>query len=252
MMEGAKALMGNPGVRYISEEEAAKTVPAKPEKRYLPFDQRVGDNPFAEEDEVLEFMVEGPIKLVNQPQGQTIVLLNGPPGVGKDTLGEELNKKHDSVQLCSFKRPMFDIALAASGIPKDVWDARYNDRELKEEPWDRLNGLSCREFMIYISEEFIKPVFGEDHFGNMALGQVEGNGYFIFTDSGFQEEFRAVLQEFGKRNVKLVRLFKDGSSFEGDSRSYVQPEGADFMDIPLQEGEIEQGVSELEKFIGIN
>lgn len=184
--------------------------------------------------------------------GQIVVLLNGPPGVGKDTLMEEYKNTHTGVTHCSFKKPMFDIALAASGVSEEEWFKRYDDRDLKEEPWDKLGGLSCRDFMIRISEDWVKPTFGKDHFAKAALAQVKGSGVFLFTDSGFQEEFRTVLEEFGKRHVKLARLYREGLTFEGDSRKYLDPEGCDYMDIFLEEGEITKGISDLEKFIQNN
>lgn len=178
-----------------------------------------------------------------------IIILNGPPNVGKDTLVRELSENYNATT-CSFKNPMFDIALAASGIRQEDWDARYNDRSLKEQPWDRLNGMTCRQFMINISEDFIKPLFGNDHFGKLACDQVR-EGLNIFTDGGFPDETRTLLEEFGQRNVKVVRLMREDCTFAGDSRNYlVDGIAKNTFDVFLEKGDIEQGIFDLEYVIG--
>lgn len=178
------------------------------------------------------------------PEKTQVVILNGPPNCGKDTLVRELSKMR-KVNHCSFKEPMFDIALAASGISRDDWFDRYNDRNLKEEPWDRLNGMDCRSFMIQISENFIKPLFGKDHFGTLATNQVQ-EGLNIFTDGGFLEETETIVDEFGQRHVKLIRLHREGCTFEGDSRDYIYDKVVrQTYDVTLETGDIEGSVQKL-------
>lgn len=175
--------------------------------------------------------------------GYTVIILNGPPGCGKDTIAEEM-RNTIGFHKCSFKEPMFTIALSASGISELDWWSRYYDRSLKEEPWDRLGGLSCREFLIKISEEWIKPVFGPNAFSKLAFSQVKP-GVSVFSDGGFSEEFNEMVAEFGRRNVKLVRLHRDGYSFAGDSRDYLQGEdwGVDVLDYSIRDGEVGHAVS---------
>lgn len=176
-----------------------------------------------------------------------VVILNGPPGCGKDTLAKEINVSLN-VNLCSMKKPMFELVLSASGISREDWFDRYDNRDLKEEPWVRLGGLSCREFMIKISEEWVKPIFGNDHFGRLACNQCSDT-LDIFTDGGFQEEFHSIVKEFGRRNVRLVRLHREGITFEGDSRDYIDEEGCKCLDLKLKDGDIDGGVAALKEFI---
>lgn len=177
--------------------------------------------------------------------GQTVIILNGPPGCGKDTIAEEMRDTL-GFHKCRFKEPMFTIALAASGISEEDWWSRYNDRSLKEEPWDRLGGLSCRKFLIKISEEWIKPMFGQNAFSKLAFSQVKP-GVSVFSDGGFPDEFSEMVSEFGRRNVKLVRLHREGYSFEGDSRDYLHGEilGVDVIDYIVREGEVGHAVSSI-------
>lgn len=155
-----------------------------------------------------------------------IIMLNGAPSSGKDTIAKLFSEKFGFHHM-EIKAELFNIALKLSGIRPTIWYDRYNDREnnLKEKPWDRLGGLSQREFLIRISEDWMKPVFGSDVFGVKAANAVKyetsPNGNAIFSDSGFQVELDAMVREFGEDNVLLVRLHRNGYSFDGDSRGYL-------------------------------
>lgn len=196
--------------------------------------------------------ISGDVTISGVPKGlptetfgssQTVVILNGPPGSGKDTLGSIL-KGVKGANLCSFKKPMLDIALAASGISEEEWTSRYDNRELKEQPWDKLCGMSCRDFFKLISECWVKPSFGKEQFSKLACNQVVA-GLNVFTDGGFKEEFNHILEEFGRRNVLLVRLHRDGFDFSEDTREYLYPGNARQVDIYLVDGEPERAIEEI-------
>lgn len=178
-----------------------------------------------------------------------IILLNGPAGSGKDTLAAMLMQQGHVQQVMQFKEPMFAIALVASGMhinPKCWWD-RYNDRERKELPWGLLGGMSCREFMIHISEQFIKPVFGADYFGNQLalkyLNRGEGILDVAVSDSGFQSELDTVSRILCPENVLIVRLWREGYTFDGDSRSYINANpGNHVIDVQLVDGYPSQAI----------
>jgi hypothetical protein len=113
-----------------------------------------------------------------------------------------------------------------SRINTGDWFQRYNNRVLKETPWSRLGGLSQREFLIKISEEWVKPIFGKDYYGKVA-GEAADNELLwdhnvVFSDGGFQEEFDTIKSIVGKENILLVRLYREGASWEGDSRGYLK------------------------------
>lgn len=167
-----------------------------------------------------------------------IILLNGPAGSGKDTLAAMLMGLGHVQQVMQFKEPMFDIAMLASGINPTSWWRHYNDRVLKETPCMRLGGLSFREFMIHISENFIKPVFGDAYFGDqLALKYTNRDPHVqdvAVSDSGFQSELNAVNRAVGPHEILMVRLWREGYTFDGDSRAYVNPEvGNHFIDVQL-------------------
>ena len=151
-----------------------------------------------------------------------IIILNGPPGSGKDALCKVICE-HTRTKHLEVKARLFDLALSISGLTAPVWWGLYNDREKKERPTPLLGGLSPRGFMIYISEQVMKPLFGADYFGRYAAAQAEScpSDVIIFTDGGFREEVK-LLAEVG--NVHLVHLYREGYTFDGDSRSYLSPD----------------------------
>ena len=153
-----------------------------------------------------------------------VIILNGAPSTGKDTIAHFFRDELYFEKM-EVKTELFSIALSVSGISEKDWFERYDDREnnLKEVPWGKLNGISQREFLVKISEDWMKPVFGDDVFGIKAANRImdSENELFIFSDGGFKEEFDAITSVVGEENVLLIRLHRNGCSFEGDSRSHL-------------------------------
>ena len=150
-----------------------------------------------------------------------VIILNGPAGCGKDTLAMALVEMGFAKGTTRFKNPMFNIALAALGPDAyhDFLDG-YDDRARKEKPEDFLNGLSRRQFMIAISEQFVKPVFGDDYFGKYLSGNLpDGDEVFVVSDGGFASEVTPIVA--AGHDVRIVRLHRDGYTFIGDSRGYL-------------------------------
>lgn len=150
-----------------------------------------------------------------------VIILNGPAGCGKDTLARALVEMGLAKGVASFKNPMFNIAMAALGQDayREFLDG-YDDRARKEKPEGFLNGLSRRQFMIAISEQFIKPVFGDDYFGKYLAGNLpDGDEVFVVSDGGFASEVTPIVA--AGHDVRIVRLHRDGHTFEGDSRGYL-------------------------------
>lgn len=168
-----------------------------------------------------------------------IFILNSPPRSGKDTVvdtimaaPENYQASHLGAELeyvaASFKQQLIAIALLVSGVSREEWDARYV--ELKDEPWDRLGNLSQRQYLIKISEDWVKPVHGESYFGD-ATARIISNiveacdpnkiPVVLIPDGGFVGELLPVLEEFGASHVNILQWDRDGTSFQNDSRDYI-------------------------------
>lgn len=181
-----------------------------------------------------------------------LIVLNGPPGVGKDTIGEKL-AQYLSCPMLSFKEPMWEIARAFLGESKfKAFVELYNNRETKELPQEYLGHRSPREFFIWISENICKPSFGQEYFGERML-EIYGNQAMqlhhqssVVTDGGFPRELFPFVKE--GHQVVIVRLHRKDYTFAGDSRSYLQEESfaffpahirPRFIDIELIEGKVD-------------
>ena len=79
---------------------------------------------------------------------KNVIILNGAPGIGKDTIAEIISRKWQYKNL-SFKQPMFAIARAVLGSADFArFTARYHDRKHKEVKCDFLGDRSPREFIL--------------------------------------------------------------------------------------------------------
>lgn len=104
----------------------------------------------------------------------------------------------------------------------EKWQRLEPTKDLKSES---LFGMSFREYQIWLSEEVMKPKFGKDILGKLAvrnLGGASGTDYTVVSDCGFREEALPLVRLFGATNVLLVHIMRDGCNFDNDSRSYIE------------------------------
>lgn len=159
-----------------------------------------------------------------------IIVLNGPPRVGKDTIAEALTKTPDNkIFFGSFKEPMYDIAAATLGMSGASFRTHYfiNKDDWKDQPQFPGN-KSVRNLLQTISEDFVKPFFGESFYGERLAEtiadtelRVGAETCWVITDGGFTAEVEALVERFGHR-VIVVQLFRDGiSDFGSDTRGWI-------------------------------
>lgn len=181
-----------------------------------------------------------------------IIIFNSPPNAGKDTAALVLQQYlgASEVNLCSFKKPLIELALKVSGLSEIQWNEIYT-RELKEQKDYRLRirdiAVSPRQYLIWLSETVIKPVFGKGFFGEQAAKQVEEGKINVFSDGGFMEELEALIDTTIQMDscnqhpdVTVVRIEREGCSFKNDSRGYLGAGYYDVKFIDLENDTIEQ------------
>lgn len=150
-----------------------------------------------------------------------VFVLNCYPRAGKDYLSRFL-KQECGYHHFEFKSRLFDLALEIADVEWDEWFLRYET--MKEIPWNKLGGLSQREFLIKISEEWIKPVFGKRYFGERLAASIERSGckVAVVSDGGFIDELVPLHEKFGQENVYICQWNRDNpNAFKGDSRSWI-------------------------------
>ena len=151
------------------------------------------------------------------------IFLNGPPNSGKDSLGDLIWRRSPRYVDLDFKEPLINIARRI--VPVD--DRIFSSRALKDTPIEAFHGLTPRQFLIKISEEWIKPTFGPDFFGKRVVEDLEytsSDSVLIFKDSGFAHEARPIIDLLGPESCMYIKVFRQDTSWEGDSRTYWMTE----------------------------
>lgn len=181
-----------------------------------------------------------------------IILYNGPRLCGKNASMDYLSDKGYEFEVAECKGHLHKLTMGFFCVPEQRYWAIYNNRDLKEVPQPefkvRFTGreltqmqellgewftsydveLSIREAMIYVSECIVKPRFGNDYFGRARMTQIRNSSSKLFVDSstGFPDELNPLIHPMGlgQKNILLLRIHREGCTFEGDSRSYI-PDG---------------------------
>lgn len=150
-----------------------------------------------------------------------IILLNGPPRVGKDAAASILLDCLPGSVHVKFAEPLRRALPALFGLSESTWRDLYENH--KDSPSEELLGFSVRNRMIWLSEEVMKPVYGQDIFGHIAVNQIRAlePETVVVSDCGFTSEVIPLMEWFGAKSICIVRLMRAGYTFAGDSRNYV-------------------------------
>lgn len=155
-----------------------------------------------------------------------IILLNGPPGSGKDEIANYLAENHGFIH-----RKMADPIVSCMSNLFEFFNDPVDD-EHGYENFKRTvvgkdndgNDVTGREFMIRFSEGFVKPILGDDIWIKKMLGHLFdpcGNNFYhpgvVISDVGFQNEVDAIRDAY-PNITELWAVEKDGCTFNGDSR----------------------------------
>lgn len=88
---------------------------------------------------------------------------------------------------------------------------------------DNSFNLSIREAIILVSECIVKPNFGKDYLGKVRAKAILQSSCKIITDDscGFCEELIPLFNILPKEDILLIRVHREGYTFQGDSRNYL-------------------------------
>lgn len=175
-----------------------------------------------------------------------IILVNGAPRSGKDTIGQIIQSVYDRAYVTKFAKALKERAHFLMGavdgegraLPHDHFEA------VKDEPLNMLGNRSWRQVYIWLSEEVIKPRLGERYWGapvrdEIASAMENGHDVFVVTDSGFRPEAEVLIDYFGADQVMIVQVCRQGCTFDADSRAYVNIPGIDTLRVD-NDGTVEE------------
>lgn len=155
-----------------------------------------------------------------------LLLLNGPPKSGKDTIVKELTQ-YVKFQHLKFSMPikravaaLLDVRESDLEAYKDIQSSMLQPagttlKEVRETP---------RDLLIAMSEDLLKPRYGSDFFGRIFWQHTKNSAssLIVSSDCGFEEEVERVISNAGSHHCILIRLHRDGTDFDSDSRSYLR------------------------------
>jgi chloramphenicol 3-O-phosphotransferase len=141
-----------------------------------------------------------------------VVLLNGPPGSGKDTLANALCDAYPGVVHMQFKEALYDLVQSHYAISRDM----IIDRKTKDTPLPAFNNMTPRDMMIHVAEHVIKVQFGPAYFAQTLARRLEFGTIAVVSDCGFDVEVETLSNVC---DVVLVRLTRPGCTYQGDSRT---------------------------------
>lgn len=160
-----------------------------------------------------------------------VLIFSAPPSAGKDTATEFLTKSIlERFIHKEFKTQLNELVKKIYQLTDEQW-AELTHYPVKNDPSPLLNGLSSRQAQIKVSEEVIKPHFGQDYFGIAAVKSLVKGKINVFSDGGFKSEVDVLINELGADNVIIVRIHRDGCDYSKDSRSYLYDDRVKSFDL---------------------
>ena len=153
----------------------------------------------------------------------TTILLNGPPGSGKDTIADCMVRQHGFHKM-QFKDALFSETVAHYNTSLEWFLEDYDNN--KDVTNEQFGGLSKRQMLIHVSEDIVKPQFGNTYYGKRALERMKeavkkGITNFVFSDSGFLHE-AIPLSEYLGNDIYIWQVVRPNCTFEGDSRGWIK------------------------------
>lgn len=152
-----------------------------------------------------------------------IVLLNGPPEAGKDTAARIIANLLPECKDYKISKPLKEGVVAILGFPRTHIAAFEED---KDEPSNTLNGHSYREAQIRLFEDYIKPMYGSEALGHIAIRGIMSlpAKNVTVSDAGLSVEVKPILDHFGRNKVALLEIHRPGHDFTGDIRQWIDEE----------------------------
>lgn len=166
-------------------------------------------------------------EIYSQRTDSKILLLNGPPQSGKDTIANYLHKmefaKHE--KMARPLKQMLPIIFPELEQSKFQWlqNADGTHVVLPQSEHYEAGNYTTRELQIMLSEDMLKPMFGKSIFGRALCSRIffDSHSRYVISDCGFNEEAAELVKFVGYHNIYLMQIERPGCNFSNDSRGYI-------------------------------
>jgi len=191
-----------------------------------------------------------------------IVFLNGPKEVGKTTIANALSRCYVGKSLIVAHADPLAWATAEMFWSSGDMIVSLKDAKIKRGPlpgfdhvvYSHLTAVdikipyTVRDWLVALGH-FTRKELGEDALSRILLRRmIENEGfieYFIVEGTRTNEDIEAIVKHYGATNCLVVRLFREGHTFEGDLGYYIETEK--YPDIPFldlhNDGTVEDAVN---------
>lgn len=174
-----------------------------------------------------------------------VILFNAPPRAGKDIAVDYLYN-HITLYYNIITYNLFDYALVEHiKLAKTLKDGVHMLLGLghlktdyyeaaKDTPSNAFMGATPRQAYINCAESFLKPMFGDDIFGNIFVNQLKklqalethkNEIIVLCSDLGFESEAKPIIKYVGADNILLLKLMRNGCDYNNDSRRDISLKG---------------------------
>lgn len=149
-----------------------------------------------------------------------IVVLNGPPGCGKDTLANFMALRYPTTTHMKLSAPLKHMVAGFYGV-----DLRTIEQEKDFPATVSTFGKTYREELISVSEDWMKRRHGDDALGRLFINRLHRvpQRDVILSDGGFLNELTPIIAAIGATNMMIIKIVRPEHTFIGDSRGYVTP-----------------------------
>ncbi len=180
-----------------------------------------------------------------------IVVLNGPPNCGKDTIIGRLMQATTPYMILNHRHimgwhekmvmPLKDMVCGLFNL------SGYQYEMMKDDPI-LPNHVTPREAIIHLDKHWARSLFGEYFLGNLLVKELQHNHRksrpfefrdqvnIHFVDAGVEPELRVLREAYGDR-VKVLHIYREGTYFT-DSRTFLSCPNAVVENIDGQVGRV--------------
>jgi len=179
-----------------------------------------------------------------------IILLNGPPGSGKDTAAEYITLAlgNSKVHHDKLSRPM------KASLQK-IFNFNISEMRALEAYKEDSNGpeyadMSYREMQISMFN-YLGAAYGPDILGRLFVRRNRDNAkrHTVISDSGFNAEIKPILESNIYGGVGLIRLNRDGCDYEEDIRERIEETGIKYYEDINNQYDLEMFQAQIRKVL---